>query len=111
MTEGPQNFSEFWPHYVLAHSEAWTRIFHFTGTLAGWTLLALAIFLRRPWLLPAALLTPYAFAWISHFFIEHNRPASFDHPLWSWIGDQKMFMMVLAGRMGKELKRCREADS
>jgi len=31
-----------------------------------------------------ALFLPYALAWVSHFFIEHNRPASFEHPLWSW---------------------------
>src|ERR1700684_1149913 len=40
------------------------------------------------------------------FFVEHNRPATFGHPLWSWLADQKMVAMVLAGKMGGEVKRC-----
>jgi hypothetical protein len=50
-------------------------------------------------------LVPYAFAWVSHFFVEHNRPASFDHPLWSWLADQKMVALVLTGRMNREVRR------
>ena len=88
--QDPKTFSEFWPSYVLAHRQPLTRVFHSAGTLTGWTLLLAAIFLRRPWLALAALIVPYAFAWFSHFFVEHNRPASFGHPLWSWLGDQKM---------------------
>jgi len=53
-----------------------------------------------------ALAVPYALAWFSHFFVEHNRPATFGHPLWSWAADQKMVAMVLAGKMGKEVERC-----
>jgi hypothetical protein len=32
----------------------------------------------------------YGFAWIGHFFFEKNKPASFKHPLWSFIGDIRM---------------------
>src|SRR5208282_5233526 len=91
------SFSGFWPSYVLAHRQPVTRMFHTLGTLAGWTLLISAIVLRRPWWILAALVVPYAFAWFSHFFVEHNRPATFGHPLWSWLADQKMVAMVLAG--------------
>jgi len=102
----PRTFAEFWPVYVMAHSQLLTRVFHSVGTLIGWSLLLAAIVLRRPWLILAALLVPYALAWFSHFFVEHNRPATFGHPLWSWLADQKMVAMVLAGRMGHEVKRC-----
>jgi hypothetical protein len=107
----PDTFAEFWSFYVLAHQQLATRIFHTIGTLAGWSLLAAAIILHRPWLILVAIVVPYAFAWFSHFFVEHNRPATFGHPLWSWLADQKMVAMVLAGKMGQEVKRCAQNRS
>jgi hypothetical protein len=104
----PRSFAEFWPHYVLAHRHPLTRAFHFTGTLLAWALLIAAIARRSGWLVLAALLVPYALAWLSHFFVEHNRPATFDHPLWSWLADQKMVGLMLSGRMGEEVRRCAE---
>ncbi len=102
----PMSFEDFWPEYVVAHRQPMTRWFHFVGTLSGWMLLLAAIILGRPWLLLAALAVPYALAWISHFFIEHNRPASFGHPLWSWLADQKMVALVMTGKMTEEVRRC-----
>ncbi len=104
----PETFAEFWSFYVLAHRQLATRIFHTIGTLSGWSLLVAAIILRKPWYVLAAVVVPYAFAWCSHFFVEHNRPATFGHPLWSWLADQKMVAMVLTGKMNEELKRCSE---
>ena len=101
----PRSFAEFWPHCVLAHRHPATRAFHFTGTLAAWGLLAAVILLRNPWLGAAALLLPYALAWFSHFFVEHNRPATFGHPLWSWLADQKMVALMLVGKMADEVRR------
>ena len=77
------NFNDFWPENVHAHSQPGTRAIHLLGTLAGWTLLLIAIVLQRWWWILGALVLPYALAWVSHFFVEHNRPASFEHPLWS----------------------------
>jgi hypothetical protein len=48
-------------------------------------------------------------AWISHFFVEHNRPATFGHPLWSFLADQKILVLALAGKMGEEVRRCEES--
>jgi hypothetical protein len=103
-------FAEFWPEYVRAHSDAATRAMHFVGTLSGWTLLAIALAKWDwRWFL-AALIVPYALAWISHFFIEHNKPASFGHPFYSWWADQKMVAMMLMGKMSEEVKRA-QADA
>ncbi len=99
-------FGEFWPVYVRAHRRPGTRAVHCVSTLAGWTLFLMAIALRHWWWIVAALVVPYALAWISHFFVEHNRPATFEHPLWSWLADQKMVALILAGKMGDEVKRC-----
>ena len=104
----PRSFAEFWPHYVLAHRHAATRAFDLTGTLLAWALLAAAILRRNAWLVLAALVVPYALAWFSHFFVEHNRPATFGHPLWSWLADQKMVALMFVGKMGEEVRRCAE---
>lgn len=102
----PRSFLQFWTFYVLAHRQPLTRNLHTVGTLTGWLLLVLAIVLGRPWLVLAAFVVPYALAWFSHFFVEHNRPATFGHPLWSWLADQKMVAMVLVGKMDQEVQRC-----
>ena len=104
----PRTFAEFWPHYVLAHRHPVTRSFHFTGTLLAWGLVVAAVLLRNGWLVVAALVVPYALAWFSHFFVEHNRPATFGHPLWSWLADQKMVALMLVGKMADEVRRCAE---
>ncbi|KIG12897.1 hypothetical protein DB30_00918 [Enhygromyxa salina] len=52
----------------------------------------------QPWLL-AGVFWAYLFAWIGHFKIEHNRPATFTYPLWSLIGDFKMWSMMATGQL------------
>jgi hypothetical protein len=47
----------------------------------------------------------YGFAWTGHFFVEHNRPATFQYPFWSLAADWKMWGMILTGRMKTELRR------
>jgi hypothetical protein len=98
-------FAEFWPEYVRAHSRLGTRGIHTLGTLGAWMLLGAALAQRRWWLIAVAIVIPYALAWISHFFIEHNKPASFSHPLWSWWADQRMVLLTLIGRMNDEVRK------
>jgi hypothetical protein len=109
--QNPRTFTDFWPYYVLAHRQPATRIFHSIGTLTGWALIVAAIIYGNWRLVLAAVVLPYALAWFSHFFVEHNRPATFGHPLWSWLADQKMVAMVLAGKMGQEVQRCAAQES
>jgi hypothetical protein len=104
-------FANFWPEYVRAHSRAGTRAIHLIGTLAGWAILLAAIAFRRAWWVVGALIASYALAWISHFFVEHNRPATFEHPLWSWWADQKMVALMLTGKMKDEVRRCAETPT
>jgi hypothetical protein len=105
------NFANFWPEYVRAHSHPGTRAIHLIGTLAGWGVLVAAIAFRRWWWVGGALIVSYALAWISHFFVEHNRPATLEHPLWSWWADQKMVALMLTGKMSDEVRRCAETQS
>jgi len=46
----------------------------------------------NPTYLLTAAFKAYGLAWTSHFFIEQNKPATFKYPIFSFIGDHKMFM-------------------
>jgi hypothetical protein len=98
-------FADFWPAYVREHSRPATRLIHCVGTIAGWMLLGGAIAVRRWWWIAAAIGVAYALAWLSHFLVEHNRPTTFDHPLWSWWADQRMVFLTLIGRMDDEVRK------
>ena len=99
-SESPRikTFEEFWPYYLSEHSKPMTRRLHLAGTLTGTVLLVLAILSSNYWLILAGLLSGYAFAWLSHLFVERNRPATFKYPLWSIVADYKMAVMTLTGR-------------
>ena len=100
-----QTFEEFWPYYVLQHSKPATRTMHFVGTSLALGSLAAFAFTRKLRWIPRALLAGYGFAWVSHFFIEKNRPATFTYPMWSLQADFKMFELMLTGKMDAEVER------
>ncbi|HEY4884779.1 MAG TPA: DUF962 domain-containing protein [Myxococcales bacterium] len=100
-----QTFAEFWPFYLREHSRLATRALHFAGTTLSLLLIVSAAALRSGRLVLMALVCGYAFAWAGHFFVEHNRPATFKHPLWSFAADWKMWALALTGRLGPELER------
>ena len=97
------SFQEFWPYYLREHARASTRWMHFVGTTLAFAVVGYAVVGRAPWLVAAALVPGYGFAWVSHFFIEKNRPATFTYPLWSLIGDFKMWALMATGRLGPEV--------
>jgi hypothetical protein len=99
------SFDEFWPHYLAEHSRPGTRALHLLGTSVAIICLVLLILEGKWWLFPLALIPGYGAAWIGHFFIEKNKPATFQHPLWSFMGDYKMIWMMITGRIGSEVKR------
>jgi hypothetical protein len=99
------SFTEFWPFYVGEHSKSMTRIFHFIGMSAAMISLVALIATGRWFLFPIAFVPGYAMAWIAHFFIEHNRPATFKYPVWSFVADYKMVGFMLIGRMGSEVEK------
>ena len=101
------SFTEFWPYYLAEHSKPGTRLLHLMGTSIALGTVVVFILIGRWWLFPLALIPGYGAAWIGHFFIEKNKPATFQHPLWSFMGDYKMIFMMLTGRMGDEVGRPR----
>ena len=105
-----QSFEEFWPFYVMEHQKQSTRILHFVGTTAAMACVAGGIFTKRRWLLAVAPVVGYGPAWISHFFIEKNRPASFKNPIWSFRGDLKMWSKMVRFQMTDEVERVLRED-
>ncbi len=98
-----KSFSEFWPYYLREHSRPTTRALHYFGTSLV-VLVALGAVLTGRWLLLLAMpVAGYFFAWLGHFAVERNRPATFTYPLWSLLADFKMWGCWITGRMGREL--------
>jgi hypothetical protein len=93
------SFAEFWPFYLRQHRNPLTRAFHFVGTNAALVLALAAIWRRDVRLLLDGLVVAYGLAWISHYFIEKNRPATFRYPLWSFAADWKMWALIWTGRL------------
>ena len=99
MSQRFPNFREFYPFYLSEHSNRISRRLHFIGSCGVLLLLGAGIATRNGWWLGGALVCGYGFAWIGHFFFEKNRPATFQHPLYSFIGDWAMFKDILIGRI------------
>jgi len=98
------SFERFWPRYLAEHARPGTRALHYTGTALAGLVLLVALIARIWWLLLLVPVAGYLFAWIGHWRIEKNRPATFTHPLWSLAGDIKMFALALSGRLRGELR-------
>ena len=87
-----RSFREFYPFYLTEHVNPTSRRLHVIGTglvIASW----IAAAVLRDWRL--LLLSPvigYGFAWTGHAFFEKNRPATFKYPLWSLMGDFRLFL-------------------
>jgi hypothetical protein len=94
-----KTFAEFYPFYLSEHSDRTCRRLHFFGT--SFALLCLIMFAMTwqfAWLI-STLLVGYGFAWIGHFVFEKNQPASFKQPLFSFLGDYKMWFEILTGKI------------
>ena len=110
MTQKPQGFREFWPHYLRAHGDARSRRLHFVGSTGA--LLGMVVGLARldPLWILAGLAFGYSMAWTGHFVFERNRPATFGNPVWSLIGDIRMYLLWLSGRLAPALKAAQDGE-
>ena len=110
MTERIPTYAEFWPFYLREHALPSTRWLHFLGTSLAVLTAGSAVATGNAGLLFPATLAGYGFAWVSHFTLEKNRPATFTYPLWSLVSDFRMAGLMLVGRLDKHHARAGVRD-
>lgn len=93
------SFAEFYPVYLTEHSNRTCRELHFIGSTLGLASIVLMAVTANPWWLLAGILSGYAFAWVGHFVFEKNQPATFRHPVYSFMGDWVMYWQMLTGQI------------
>lgn len=102
MTDAAKDYKtldEFYPYYLREHSNRTCRRLHFVGTSVGLILLLVGVTTQTWWLLVVGLVQGYAWAWVGHFFFEHNKPATFKYPWLSFKGDWRMWWEMLNGKI------------
>ena len=104
-----QTYREFWPFYLSQHRHATTRAIHYVGSSCFVVFAVAAVATVNPWLLLPAFALFYLPAWVAHFVIEGNRPATWTYPVWSFVSDLRMLGYWLTGRLEAEFARTRHA--
>ncbi|MAL98385.1 Mpo1-like protein [Hydrocarboniclastica marina] len=94
-----QSFREFYPYYLSEHSNPTCRRLHYVGSLLVIAVVLFSLFMQSFFWLLLIPVIGYGFAWIGHFFFEHNKPATFQYPLYSLAGDWVMLKDMLTGRI------------
>lgn len=103
--ESYATFDEFWLDFLRAHSKPGTRAWHYAGMMAAIGFGTLYALSGPSYLLLLAILAPYVFGFASHALVEHNKPVSLKHPVYSVRGAVQMFALWLTGRLEPELAR------
>ena len=105
----PTTFEEFWPYYVSQHLHPATRALHAWGPLAAVALAVGGVAAGFLWAPLIALGVGYGIAWFSHFVIEHNKPASWGRPAWSFRGDMLLIRRYFDGSLDADVAVVRRA--
>ncbi|HVA55549.1 MAG TPA: Mpo1-like protein [Gammaproteobacteria bacterium] len=99
MAKAYKSFREFYPLYLGEHRYPVCRRLHCFGSCLVLLTLIFVLVSHWWWGFILMLIFGYGFAWVGHFFFEHNRPATFTHPFYSFMGDWAMFRDILLGRI------------
>jgi len=69
-------------------------------------ILAMIVFMvvANPWVL-SGVYVAYLFAWVGHFFVEKNRPATFTYPYWSLVADFRLWSLMCTGKFWKNTSK------
>ncbi len=103
-----KTYSAFFDFYLSEHSQPLTRVLHYMASVCGISTVVVTVATGVLWWIPAGIAASYGLAWIGHFFVEHNKPATFKYPLWSFAADYHMFLLFLAGGLSKRRARAAE---
>ena len=100
-----QTFADFWPYYVGAHRKPLNRALHYVGTTCALGCVATGLVSMNPLWFLAAPIVGYGPAWVGHFGVEGNRPATFGYARYSLMADFKMLGLAVRGKMADEVTR------
>jgi len=103
-----KDFRSFYPYYLTEHSDLKNRTLHFIGTALVIACLIAGIVLQNWWLIVVIPFCGYGFAWVGHFFIEKNKPATFTYPLYSLGSNFVMFWHMLTGQINTKLEAAKK---
>jgi hypothetical protein len=95
-----QTFRNFYPYYLSEHRNPTCRRLHFIGSTIVLGLLVTMLITRSWWIGAFIPIAGYGFAWVGHFFFEHNRPATFTYPAYSFAADWVMYVQLFSGKIG-----------
>jgi hypothetical protein len=98
------SYDDFFAFYLGEHSKPGTRSMHLCGTVLGLAVVIAAIATGHYWWILLWPVIGYGFAWVGHFGIEGNRPATFGHPFWSFISDFRMVYLMLTGQLSSYMR-------
>ena len=94
-----KSLAEFYPFYLSEHQNLTCRRLHFAGSSLVLGCLAAWLLTGQWYWFQLAFLCGYGFAWFGHFVFEKNKPATFKHPLYSFVSDWIMYKDILTGKI------------
>ncbi len=94
-----KSFKAFYPYYLSEHKLKINKILHMIGSFSGLFFLIYCIISKNYFYTPLSLFFGYLFTWIGHFLFEKNKPATFEYPIYSFIGDWVMLKDILLGKI------------
>ena len=94
-----KSFKEFYPFYLSEHKNTICRSLHFVGSTLILLIIAATVITGKLYFLWFIPLAGYGFAWVGHFGFEHNRPATFKYPFYSFAGDWVMYAHLWTRRI------------
>ena len=93
------SLEEFYPYYLQEHRNAFCRLCHFAGSSSVLGILAYLAWSDGWAYIWVCLFAGYGPAWVGHFVFENNRPATFRHPVYSFLSDWIMMKDMLLGKL------------
>lgn len=97
--QNSDSLADFYIFYLGEHANVINRRLHFLGTSCALMLLACFMLTFQWKYILFAFGCVYGFAWLGHFAFEHNKPATFQHPLKSFVCDLIMYKDIWVGRV------------
>ena len=94
-------------YYLNKHSNETNRLIHFVAITVILYSVILSVVMLNFWIGIIGIFSGCLMAWAAHFIFEENRPAMFQHPIWSVISGLRMYIYGLTGRLEIELKKSR----